>query len=192
MKSAKIRKAAASSKGGKKARPAKGRAVAKKPSAKPIRITKEAVKEAAPVAQVAPPPVPEPPRPKPPKMKERELKRLREELEKERDRLMNEISSLDEMTLRYSQEQGNATVPGYSTHIAEHATDSQVLETALIQRSMEEQRLGQVLDALERLKAGDYGICQECGRAIGIERLLAKPHAVMCVECRRHFESAGR
>jgi len=37
--------------------------------------------------------------------------------------------------------------------------------------------------ALERLGEGTYGICDDCGKEIGIERLKAKPSVSLCIEC---------
>src|SRR5580704_11929563 len=38
-------------------------------------------------------------------------------------------------------------------------------------------------DALTRLSAGTYGVCQRCGGAIAPERLAARPDAVHCIGC---------
>ena len=46
--------------------------------------------------------------------------------------------------------------------------------------------------ARERLKAGDYGTCIECGSDIGFERLKATPSAVRCIDCQnRHEKTFG-
>ncbi len=37
--------------------------------------------------------------------------------------------------------------------------------------------------ALERVRSGDYGVCRECGAAIGAERLEALPDATTCIDC---------
>lgn len=37
--------------------------------------------------------------------------------------------------------------------------------------------------ALARLADGTYGVCVRCGRPIPIERMRARPTAVMCVPC---------
>nr|BFE58508.1 TraR/DksA C4-type zinc finger protein [Dactylosporangium thailandense] len=44
-------------------------------------------------------------------------------------------------------------------------------------------RLADLDDALARLDAGTYGICERCGRPIPPERLLARPAARTCVVC---------
>ena len=38
-------------------------------------------------------------------------------------------------------------------------------------------------EALQRLRAGSYGICTECGGAIGWPRLQALPQALCCIGC---------
>lgn len=37
--------------------------------------------------------------------------------------------------------------------------------------------------ALLRLEAGTYGVCSQCGKAIPVERLEARPFADRCVPC---------
>ena len=43
--------------------------------------------------------------------------------------------------------------------------------------------LAEVDAAVERLETGTYGVCQECGTAIGAERLEARPTARTCISC---------
>ena len=46
-------------------------------------------------------------------------------------------------------------------------------------------RLDEAEAALARRDAGDYGICETCGRPIGAERLAARPAARTCIDCAR-------
>jgi DnaK suppressor protein len=50
----------------------------------------------------------------------------------------------------------------------------------------EEQR--QLGEALLRLRAGDYGSCQDCGAVIPFDRLRAQPMATRCVACQQRSE----
>ncbi len=43
-------------------------------------------------------------------------------------------------------------------------------------------------EALERIDDGTYGYCEETGEEIGIERLLARPIATLCVEAQERHE----
>ena len=46
-------------------------------------------------------------------------------------------------------------------------------------------RLADVEAALAHRAAGDYGVCETCGRPIGAERLAARPAARTCIDCAR-------
>ena len=46
-------------------------------------------------------------------------------------------------------------------------------------------RLADVEAALAHRAAGDYGICENCGRPIAPERLAARPAARTCIDCAR-------
>lgn len=42
--------------------------------------------------------------------------------------------------------------------------------------------------ALQRIEDGTYGICEDCGGPIGVERLEALPEATHCIECQKSKE----
>src|SRR5688500_5811354 len=46
-------------------------------------------------------------------------------------------------------------------------------------------RLADVEAALARREAGEYGLCESCGRPIAPERLAARPAARTCIDCAR-------
>ncbi|SDY65385.1 transcriptional regulator, TraR/DksA family [Micromonospora pattaloongensis] len=53
--------------------------------------------------------------------------------------------------------------------------------TALLTRART--RLEELDRALERLRTGDYGVCEGCGQPIAAERLAVRPSATMCITC---------
>lgn len=48
-----------------------------------------------------------------------------------------------------------------------------------------ELKLKDVNMALEKIKNGKYGICENCGKEIEIERLQAVPEAKLCIKCNK-------
>jgi RNA polymerase-binding protein DksA len=42
--------------------------------------------------------------------------------------------------------------------------------------------------ARERMASGEYGVCVDCGRDIGFERLRATPSAIRCIDCQTRHE----
>lgn len=59
-------------------------------------------------------------------------------------------------------------------------------------RQLLQARLRQLDDALDRLIAGSYGNCSNCGRWIEDSRLAADPALPYCIECQRRSETERR
>jgi RNA polymerase-binding transcription factor DksA len=59
-------------------------------------------------------------------------------------------------------------------------------------RSLLVERANRLAEALERLRVGDYGTCQECGEAIAPARLKAMPEVTTCVRCQDRLEKMSR
>jgi DnaK suppressor protein len=51
--------------------------------------------------------------------------------------------------------------------------------------------LDRTVSALDRLGEGTFGICTDCSRPVGKERLLAVPTAELCTDCRRRRDTGG-
>jgi DnaK suppressor protein len=47
----------------------------------------------------------------------------------------------------------------------------------------EQQLLGEIRNALQRMEEGEYGVCESCGAQISRRRLQALPWARYCLEC---------
>jgi len=58
--------------------------------------------------------------------------------------------------------------------------------------SMQIERLREVEDALDRLEEGTYGICEDCGASISLERLKVLPFTTYCVQCQEKREQMGK
>ena len=59
-------------------------------------------------------------------------------------------------------------------------------------RSLLVERANRLAEALERLRDGEYGVCQECGEAIAPARLRAMPEVMTCVRCQDRLERMTR
>ena len=61
-------------------------------------------------------------------------------------------------------------------------------ETNLKLLERERDLLQEAKEALHRMEAGIYGICEECGGEIGKGRLEVSPTATLCIGCKREQE----
>lgn len=55
-------------------------------------------------------------------------------------------------------------------------------------RGREQKLLNKIEEAIERIEAGTFGICESCGEEISIERLIARPVATLCIDCKEEQE----
>lgn len=104
---------------------------------------------------------------------------LKEKLEDERARLVEEIEQLG----RREEER-----PGYGNHMADDATGVFEQTRDLSLRGSFEDTLKRVEGALQRFDDGTYGTCEDCGRVIEWGRLKVLPYTSLCVECVRRHE----
>jgi RNA polymerase-binding protein DksA len=70
-------------------------------------------------------------------------------------------------------------------HLADAATVTYDREMGYSLEENSEEILQLIDEALQRINEGTYGICQNCGKPIGLERLEALPYARLCIDCKR-------
>ena len=87
---------------------------------------------------------------------------------------------------RYAAEIGEAGDQGDASvaELLRHVNEAEVRRDAL--------ELRDIVAAEARLAAGRYGVCIDCGAAIGYARLSAYPTAKRCLRCQEQREKTGR
>jgi DnaK suppressor protein len=65
-------------------------------------------------------------------------------------------------------------------------------EMSFATRSLLVERANKLAEALDRLRGGEYGICEECGEPIAPARLRAMPEVTTCVRCQDQLERMSR
>jgi len=65
-------------------------------------------------------------------------------------------------------------------------------EIGFATRELLVERVNRIAAALERLDAGEYGLCVECGEGIAPARLQVLPEVLTCVRCQDRLERMGR
>jgi DnaK suppressor protein len=96
-----------------------------------------------------------------------------------RARLRNDVTSMTDAALHHDGSE-NSTMP---IHMAELGSDNFEQEFTLSLLATEEDTLGAIETALERIENGTYGACEECSGSIPKARLDALPHTPVCVKC---------
>ncbi len=66
----------------------------------------------------------------------------------------------------------------------DRATQEEEFSLELRTRDRERKLMAKIDESLNRIDSGEYGICEECGIEIGINRLKARPTAELCIDCK--------
>ena len=77
----------------------------------------------------------------------------------------------------------------FSADYLDWASFESYRSTALRIRDRESMLINKIRKSLEDIDNGEYGICEECGREIAIERLKARPIARRCIKCKTKQEA---
>ena len=112
-------------------------------------------------------------------MKTNEQAGLESQLIEMRKRLLHQVDSVEESLCE------DVVKSGQSSSLPNNAGDADVegFDAQVAIALNEEALLEQVEASIERLQAGTYGACQQCGHKIDMERLKAVPYAALCIEC---------
>jgi DnaK suppressor protein len=119
-----------------------------------------------------------------------ELKFFENLLNEKKETLLQEQSYLEDNALRLNSKEGAGDLSSHAYHLADHATETQDREQAFHLASREGKFLYYIEEALDRVRAGTFGICKKCGVLIPHARLVAVPTAKMCINCKSMQEHA--
>ena len=113
-----------------------------------------------------------------------ELREVREELGREKTRLLEEIATAEEGLADLIRDSGDGA--GDDQADAGSKTFEREHEMSLANNARD--MLDQVDHALARIVDGSYGVCESCGKPIGKFRLQAFPRATLCRSCKEAEE----
>jgi RNA polymerase-binding transcription factor DksA len=113
------------------------------------------------------------------------LAKLKNKLEEEKKSIQEELKSFadEDPDLKHNWD---TRYPKREDDDKEEAADDvQEYDNKLSLEYSMELKLKDVNNALEKIAKGGYGICENCGKEIGKERLLACPEAKTCLKCNK-------
>ena len=102
-----------------------------------------------------------------------DIQNLQAQLVKDKEKLWKEIKELETPT-DFGSDIGDPDDE-------EADTDEEFENTSSAADALRE-RLADIDDAINKIKTGEYGICEECGRGIELEVLQVAPETGLCME----------
>jgi DnaK suppressor protein len=108
--------------------------------------------------------------------------RLRKTLEDMRQKILDEVRVQIE----------RARVKDHTGDLGDYATADMAAEYAHLFGERLRKRLHLIEDALDGIRNGDYGFCEECEEPINEKRLQLMPFALFCVRCQSAMERQAK
>ncbi|MDZ4199819.1 MAG: TraR/DksA C4-type zinc finger protein [Kiritimatiellia bacterium] len=105
---------------------------------------------------------------------------------------MDEIKFLTGENLNKNQREAAGDLSNYGLHMADQGTDNFDREFALNLASNEQDVLYEIDEALRRIDAGTYGLCEQTGIPIESERLKVLPYARLSRTAQEELERKNK
>lgn len=105
-----------------------------------------------------------------------------------RNHVTGQLDQHTEETLKRSSKDDSGDLSSYGQHMADAGTDTFDRDFALSLVSNEQEALSEIEAAIQRIKAGTYGVCEITQKPIAKERLLAVPFTRYSAEAQKELE----
>ena len=122
------------------------------------------------------------------KRKKTDTRVFKELLLQLRSRLRGDVNAMADAALNKTRSEASGDLSSMPIHMADIGSDNFEQEFTLSLMENDGGTLDQIEAALERIEAGTYGACIECGGRIPKTRLNVIPYTPHCVKCASEFQ----
>lgn len=121
------------------------------------------------------------------KLDAKAIEEIKLNLIKEKQQILEDLQDLSK---KDSHETDNMTAkfPEYGDKPDENAQEINDYSTTVQAEKVLEKTLEDINKTLERMEKGIYGICRYCNNVINPKRLIARPTANSCIDCKTKLQ----
>ncbi len=101
---------------------------------------------------------------------------------------MKLLSDIERITLKDKSHESFCLDTDELSDVLDEASANIQASQELRFRNREIFYLKKLNQALERIESGTFGLCKECDAEVGYERLMARPTADLCINCKEESE----
>ena len=121
-------------------------------------------------------------------MRKADLEAYKTRLTALRARLVGDMNAMADSALNRAGKEASGNLSSVPIHMADLGSDAYEQEFTISRIENDEELREVVEGALERIAAGTYGSCVECGAKIPKARLSAIPYTPYCIKCAEEQE----
>lgn len=121
-------------------------------------------------------------------MEETKLNHFKKRLLAEREHFEEEVRASSRYNMEEALTDSVQELSAYDNHPADLGSETFEREKDLALWNNTNEILQRISEALDHMDKGKYGICEDCGREIDLERLEALPYTTLCIKCQHQEE----
>lgn len=118
---------------------------------------------------------------------EKTIKEIKKNLLQEKKQILDDLQDLSKKD-SHDADNMAAKFPEYGDKPDENAQEITDYSTAIVTEKVLEKSLEDINKTLERIDRGTYGICRYCQKPINPKRLMARPTANSCIDCKTKLQ----
>ncbi len=120
-----------------------------------------------------------------------EILAAKEELIKRKEQVLKDLGNIGEKENTGNEEDYKTNFPEYGNKDDENAQEISEYSTNLATEHVLESTLKDINIALKRIEEGTYGTCKYCNEPIAKKRMIARPVASSCIECKTKIQESN-
>ncbi len=122
------------------------------------------------------------------KLNPESVEQIKKDLLKRKSQLEEDLADISQRE-EDNPDEYKVKFPEFGDKPDENAQEISEYTTNLATEQVLEKKLRDINNALNRIEKGTYGTCKYCGRTIKEKRLLARPTASACIECKTKLQN---
>ncbi len=129
------------------------------------------------------------------KIDKKTIAQIKDDLTKRKKQILDDLELIIKKDKKENEDKEDkedlqrTSFPDFGNKQDENAQEISEYSTNLATEKVLRSALRDIDNALDRIKQGTYGICKYCGNEIGKKRMLARPVASTCIECKTKLQS---
>ena len=122
-------------------------------------------------------------------LKKETVEKLRKELMERKGQIIEDLKDIGSNEPKEGEER-KVKFPDFGDKADENAQEISEYTTNLATDKVLEKALRDIENALKRIDDNEYGVCKYCKKSIGEKRMLARPVASACIDCKTKLQNS--
>ncbi|HNX11155.1 MAG TPA: TraR/DksA C4-type zinc finger protein [bacterium] len=116
------------------------------------------------------------------------IEQIKADLLRQKEQVLKDLGDVSKKD-SHEPDNMNSKFPEYGDKPDENAQEISEYTANIATEKVLEDSLKDIDSALKRIEKGEYGICKYCHKSIDPKRLIARPTASSCIQCKTELQA---